>query len=284
MPQAPPSAIKAYENLKFLASRDARVLRILSEYLEPLARFRRFKVKDTIVFFGSSRAQEPEAARRALREARAAVRAASHPRRSQRKAVAAAERAVKMSRYYQDALELSGRLTRWSKSLQGTSHRFLVCSGGGPGIMEAANRGAAQEKGRSVGLGISLPDEPANNDYISRELAFEFHYFFMRKFWFFYPAKAMVIFPGGFGTLDEAMEILTLIQTRKSSKKLPLVLYGPQYWKQVLNLRAMVDWGTISSGDLDLLHFSDSPAEAFEYLRRELTAAHLKPERASRGR
>ncbi len=276
------SPLKAYESLDFLHSRDARVLRILAEYLEPLHRFRRHKVKDTIVFFGSARTPEPDDARRALRDARAALKGARRPSAALRESVASAERQLKMSRYYRDARELARHVTAWSKSLKGTSHRFLVCSGGGPGIMEAANRGAAEAKGQTVGLGISLPMEPANNPYISRELAFEFHYFFMRKFWFFYPAKAMVVFPGGFGTLDECMEILTLIQTRKSSKKIPFLLYGKSYWSEVLNFDAMVRWGTISPEDLELFRFVDTPEEAFQYLRDRLTESHLKPG-ASRG-
>lgn len=268
---------KAYENLDFLNTRDARVLRILAEYLEPLNRFRRHKVKDTIVFFGSARTRDPEDARRALREARTAVKNTRRPSAAQRASVSTAERELKMSRYYRDARELAHRLTEWSKSLQGTSHRFLICSGGGPGIMEAANRGAAEAKGQTVGLGISLPMEPANNPYISPELAFEFHYFFMRKFWFFYPAKAMVVFPGGFGTLDEFMEILTLIQTGKSTKKVPFLLYGKSYWSEVLNFEAMVRWGTISREDLKLFRFVDSPEEAFQYLSDQLTELYLKP-------
>jgi uncharacterized protein (TIGR00730 family) len=277
MAKRPTAATKAYKNLDFLTSRDARVLRILSEYLEPLHRFRRHKVKDTIVFFGSARTLEPQQARQALTDARAKLDAAADPAKRLRDAVSAAQRQVEMSRYYRDAQELARRLTEWSKSLQGTSHRFLVCSGGGPGIMEAANRGAAEAKGRTVGLGISLPKEPANNPYISRELAFEFHYFFMRKFWFFYPAKAMVVFPGGFGTLDECMEILTLIQTRKSSKNIPFVLYGESFWREVVDFEAMVRWGTISRDDLGLFRFVDDPQEAFEYLRDRLTESHLKP-------
>ncbi len=277
------SPLKAYESLDFLHSRDARVLRILAEYLEPLHRFRRHKVKDTIVFFGSARTPEPDDARQALREARAALKGARRPSAALRKSVTSAERQLKMSRYYRDARELARRVTAWSKSLKGTSHRFLVCSGGGPGIMEAANRGAAEAKGQTVGLGISLPMEPAHNPYISRELAFEFHYFFMRKFWFFYPAKAMVVFPGGFGTLDECMEILTLIQTRKSSKKIPFLLYGKSYWSEVLNFDAMVRWGTISPQDLELFRFVDTPEEAFRYLRQQLTESHLKPGASRRG-
>jgi uncharacterized protein (TIGR00730 family) len=277
MSKEPYSPLKAYHNLDFLNSADARTLRILSEYLEPMYRFRRRKVKDTIVFFGSARAQEPAEARRALREARAALKEASRPVKALRLAVERAQSQVKLSRYYQDAQELARLLTEWSKSLHGTSRRFLVCSGGGPGIMEAANRGAAEARGRTVGLGISLPAEPTSNPYISRELAFEFHYFFMRKFWFFYPAKAMVVFPGGFGTLDEAMEILTLIQTRKSSKKIPFVFYGASFWREVIDFDALVRWGTIGPKDLDLFRFADDPREAFVFLRDRLTETHLTP-------
>ena len=276
-------AVKAYKNLPFLASKGARELRILSEYLEPLQRFREHKVKDTIVFFGSARTPEPATARENLQQARKSLKNASRQTRALKGAVSTAERQVKMSRYYRDAQELARLMTEWSKSLKGTAHRFIVSSGGGPGIMEAANRGAAEAKGRTVGLGISLPKEPANNQYISHDLAFEFHYFFMRKFWFFYPAKAMVVFPGGFGTLDECMEILTLIQTRKSSKEIPFLLYGKSYWSEVLNFDAMVRWGTISPQDLELFRFVDTPEEAFRYLRQQLTESHLKPGASRRG-
>jgi len=263
--------LKAYKNRDFLNSKEARSLRILSEYIEPLARFRRQRVEDTIVFFGSARIVESVVAKEALRSARAALKGATRPTRAQRAALAEAEARAGLSRYYDEAVELARRLTEWSKSLTGSRHRFLVCSGGGPGIMEAANRGAAEARGRTVGLGISLPFEQSGNKYISRELAFEFHYFFMRKFWFFYLAKAMVIFPGGFGTLDEAMEILTLIQTRKSTKQIPILFYGKPYWDEVLDLKAMARWGTISSSDLELVRFADSADDAFTYLRDTLT-------------
>ena len=277
MAQSEGGPSKAYQNLEFLNGRDGRTLRILSEYLEPLARFNKFRVEDTIVFFGSARICEPARARERLRETRAVLAAARRPTRRLGQEVERAQAAVRMSRYYDEAVELAGLLTAWSKSLKGSKHRFLVCSGGGPGIMEAANRGAASERGRSVGLGISLPFEQTGNPYISRELAFEFHYFFMRKFWFVYLAKAMVIFPGGFGTLDEMMEILTLIQTRKSTKRIPIVVYGTRYWKKVLNFDAMVEFGTISRADLELFRFADTPQAAFDYLRDELTDAYLRP-------
>jgi hypothetical protein len=258
---------KAYKNLDFLNSRDARTLRILSEYLEPQARFARYRVKDTVVFFGSARALPPEQAEERMRAARAG---------GDRDTISRAEAALRLARYYEDARQLARRMTEWSKGLAPNNHRrFIVCSGGGPGIMEAANRGASEASGISIGLGISLPVEPTMNPYITRELAFEFHYFFMRKFWFVYLAKALVVFPGGFGTLDELVELLTLVQTRKSTKKVPIVLYGREFWEDVLRFDALVKWGTISPGDLELFRITDTVDEAFEHLRAELTARWL---------
>lgn len=253
--------VKAYENQAFLGSPDARVLRILSEYLEPHARFRELAVRDTIVVFGSARILSREKAETLLAEARA-----------NGGDVAAAERALHMSRYYEAARELSARLTTWSKSLQGSERRFVICSGGGPGIMEAANRGASEAKGVNIGLNISLPFEQEENPWITRRLGFEFHYFFMRKYWFAYLAKAIVVMPGGFGTLDEFMEIVTLVQTLKIKKKLPIVLFGTEFWSEVLNFEPLIRWGTISPGDLDLFLRTDSIDEAFDFLTRELEA------------
>lgn len=256
---------KAYTNHDFLMSRDARPLRILAEYLEPLARFGRYRVADTVVFFGSARAPSPEETEKDLAAARAGGNAA---------ALLKAQQGAKLARYYDDARGLAFRMTEWSKSLSKTNRRFIVCSGGGPGIMEAANRGASDAHGISIGLGISLPFEATANPYITRELGFEFHYFFMRKFWFVYLAKALVVFPGGFGTFDELFELLTLVQTHKSSKRMPIVLYGREFWHEVLNLDALVRWGTISEHDLSLFHVADSPDDAFEYLRHELVALY----------
>ena len=252
---------KAYKNEEFLMSRDARALRILSEYLEPQSRFARYRVADTVVFFGSARALPMEQAQKALVEAKGTGDAT---------AVERAECVVQLARYYEDARALSRMMTEWSKSLSKSSRRFLVCSGGGPGIMEAANRGASDAHGISIGLGISLPSEPSTNDFITREMEFEFHYFFMRKFWFVYLAKALVVFPGGFGTMDELFELLTLIQTQKSSKHMPIVLYGREFWNDVVKFDALIRWGTISASDLSLFHVADSPDEAFEYLKHEL--------------
>jgi len=252
---------KAYKNSDFMMGRDARPLRILSEYLEPQARFARYRIADTVVFFGSARALPHDLATEELANAKLS---------GNETAIAKAEQGILLARYYEDARALAHKMTEWSKSLSKTSRRFIVCSGGGPGIMEAANRGASEAHGISIGLGISLPFEASKNPYITRELSFEFHYFFMRKFWFVYLAKALVVFPGGFGTFDELFELLTLVQTRKSSKKMPIVLYGKDFWRSVVDLDALMRWGTISATDLSLFHVADSPDEAFDYLKREL--------------
>ncbi len=244
--------VKAYKNLEFLNSPDGRVVRMISEYQEPLRRFRRNRIKDTIVIFGSARAKAPEDAKR---DADGGVRL--------------------LDRNYEDARRLTYLLTNWSKGLGGGSRRFTVCSGGGPGIMEAANRGASEAGGETVGLGISIPNEQSSNPYISHELNFEFHYFFIRKFWFVYLSKAFVVFPGGFGTMDELFEILTLVQTQKVTKTLPIVLYGSEYWNEVINIDAMARYGTISSGDRDLVKVLDTPDETFEYLSKELKRLYL---------
>jgi uncharacterized protein (TIGR00730 family) len=251
---------RAYKSAAFMGSRHARPLRILAEYLHPESRFETFRISDTIVFFGSSRIKPREQAAAALERARAAGGD-----------VAAAEQAFAMSRYYEDCRELARRLTEWSKGLEQRRRRFVVCSGGGPGIMEAANRGASEAKGINVGLGISLPTEQCGNRYTTRHLAFEFHYFFMRKFWLVYLAKALVAFPGGFGTLDEFFEVMTLVQTRKLRKQMPIVLYGGEFWDQVMNLEAMVHLGTVDSEDLTLFHKTDSVEDAFTWITRELT-------------
>jgi uncharacterized protein (TIGR00730 family) len=251
---------KAYQDTRFLESKDARALRILAEYMEPLYRFQRHNVQDTVVFMGSARLLAEEAAKAALAEAERAGLG-----------IETAQTALRLSIYYEAARDLARRLTAWSKKLDREERRFVVCTGGGPGIMEAANRGASEARGLNVGLTISIPDEEFDNPYVSRELHFHFHYFFMRKFWFIYLAKAVVLFPGGFGTLDELFEILTLVQTRKTRKRMPIVLFGAEYWDEVINFDALVKYGTISSADLDLFRRTDSVDEAYDIITKGLT-------------
>ncbi|MEK9677792.1 MAG: LOG family protein [Rhodospirillaceae bacterium] len=258
--------VKAYKNLDFLNSRAARSIRIQAEYLEPEVRFEKYGIKDTIVFFGSARFKSKK-------EAEALLAAA----RKSGEGLETAERDVRMSRFYEDARELSKRLTIWSKEL-GDEHnrRFVVCTGGGPGIMEAANRGASEAKGINIGLNISLPFEQHDNPYITRELCFEFHYFFMRKFWFLYPAKTVIVFPGGFGTMDELFEVLTLDQTGKLTKQINIVLYGKDYWDRVGDFDTFLEYGTISPEDVELFTITDSVDEAFEIVTTDLMENALK--------
>src|SRR5438876_4126824 len=265
----------AYLYPEFLESAEARPIRILSEYLEPLRRFKQQKIQDTVVFFGSARIASRARAERALATLRArGVRSADEQYLAELKKT---RKALEGARYYEEARELARLLTAWSLSLQSEHHRFVVTSGGGPGIMEAANRGAREAGGKTIGLNIRLPFEQDANPYITDGLHFEFHYFFMRKFWFAYLSKALVVFPGGFGTLDEMFEILTLVQTDKLSKKIGVVLYGREYWEQVLDLRPMAEWGAIAEKDLELFNYFDTPVEAFEFLRDHLIAHHLEP-------
>ncbi|HEX4032654.1 MAG TPA: TIGR00730 family Rossman fold protein [Terracidiphilus sp.] len=295
--EAPPPLVAAplaYENPAFLNSADGRLIRIVSEYLEPLARFRHEQIQDTVVFFGSARFRGRDEADHALelldntgstrpapseeQPARAPDIAAGKASDLQRKRAVAA---VEMARYYEDARRLSQLLTRWAMNIPSRKRRFVVTSGGGPGIMEAANRGAHEVGGKTIGLNIRLPFEQAPNPYITPALNFEFHYFFMRKLWFAYLSKALVVFPGGFGTIDEMFEILTLAQTRKLAKKITVVIYGSDYWKKVLNLDALVDSGAISPKDIELFQFADTPEEAFEMLRHGLTQNYLAAEVAA---
>ena len=255
MVDSPYPPVQAYLNKHFIEGREGRPLRILSEYVEPDARFEAQNVEDTIIFFGSARTLPKDVAEEKLREAQ-----------KNNGDVKRAEMDLHMSRYYEDSRELGRRLTEWSKGLEGTKKRFVLCTGGGPGIMEAGNRGASEANGLNMGFNITLPFEQHQNPYITRQLSFEFRYFFMRKFWFMYLAKAMVAFPGGFGTMDELFEALTLIQTEKVSKKLPILLYGKEFWDDVMNLDALVKYGTISPEDLELFHFTDSVDEAYDYL------------------
>jgi len=251
---------RAYRNRAFLNSKEARALRILAEYLEPKARFERLRVDDTIVFMGSARTLSREQAEARLRSAEAGEGDLERARME-----------LRMSAYYEAARELAYRLTLWSKDLDPEGERrFVVCTGGGPGIMEAANRGAAEARGMNVGLTISIPVEEFDNPYVTRELAFHFHYFFMRKFWFAYLAKAVIVFPGGFGTLDELFELLTLVQTHKMTKPMPIVLFGTEYWREVIDFDALVRHGTISPPDVNLVYRTDSVDEAYEWVVRQL--------------
>ncbi len=263
----------AYRDHEFLDSDEARPLRILAEYLEPLSRFQAQNIQDTVVFFGSARVHSRHRAEQAL--LRLIRRVGGGGESDER--VAQRRKAVEWSRYYEEARELAGLLTGWSLTLGSTPHRFVVTSGGGPGIMEAANRGAKEAGGKTIGLNIRLPSEQGPNPYITEGLHFEFRYFFMRKFWFAYLAKALVIFPGGFGTLDEMAEILTLMQTEKLAKQIQIILYGADYWNRILNFEPLLEWGAIDASDMRLLDRANTPQEAFEMLKGHLTAHHLEP-------
>jgi uncharacterized protein (TIGR00730 family) len=269
-----PMSKLAYQDPKFMDSISARPLRILAEYFDPMKRLRQANVGDTVVMFGSARIQPRD---RALKDL-ARIRKLARGRRSGewRTKVSAARSIVDMSRYYEEARELSRRITSWSMTLGTHPKRFVVCSGGGPGIMEAANRGAAEAGGSSVGLSIQLPHEQWPNPYITPELNFCFHYFFMRKLWFAQIAKALIVFPGGFGTMDELWEMLTLMQTGKLSSHHLILIYGRQYWDKVLNWRHMVRTGTISEHEYKVLQFADTVDEAFDHIRADLEENHLR--------
>jgi uncharacterized protein (TIGR00730 family) len=283
----------AYENSEFINSPDGRMFRMMAEYSEPMARFRRQRIEDTVVFFGSARFRALDEASKALELLENTGSIAPAPPSEQPASPDEVERgeasdvklrlaasAVEMARYYEDARKLAGMLTSWAKTLPGRRHRFVVTSGGGPGIMEAANRGAYEAGGKSIGLNIKLPFEQYPNPYITPELNFEFHYFFMRKYWFAYLAKALVVFPGGFGTLDEMFELLTLSQTQKLAKKITILIYGPDYWKNVINLNLLAEKGAIAMKDRDLFQYVDTPEEAFEMLKAGLMENHPDLERS----
>ena len=265
------SAPVAYDNEAFLHRPDGRIIRMLAEYQEPLARFRREQIQDTVVFFGSARFQ----GRKIAAETLAAVGEKNTSPEQLERDLKRAQANVDMARYYEDARKLAYMLTKWSITIPARRHRFVVTTGGGPGIMEAANLGAHEAGGKSIGLNIQLPFEQHPNQFITPSLNFQFHYFFMRKFWFAYLAKGLVIFPGGFGTMDELFEILTLAQTEKLAKKILVIIYGSEYWNKIINFQAFVDAGTVSPEDLDLFKIADNPEEAFEFLRIGLASHHL---------
>jgi uncharacterized protein (TIGR00730 family) len=270
----PPKVSLAYLDRKFMSGSPARPLRILAEYIDPFTRLQHEGVADTIVMFGSARILSRE---RALARRERTRRSVGRRRdAASRQRLRSARDAVTMSRYYEEARQLASRITAWSLTLGERPRRFVICSGGGPGIMEAANRGAAEAGGKTIGLGIELPHEQRSNAYISRELDFNFHYFFMRKLWFAQIAKALIVFPGGFGTMDELWEMLTLMQTGKLGPRHLILIYGRRYWDRVLNWRQMVRWGTIDQREYGLLQFADTVDEAFDRVKSGLVKYHLR--------
>ena len=265
---------KAYNNFEFLNSPSARTIRILTEMVEPRERLRKHKIHNTVVFFGSARTLPRTEARKRLKAIEQKIKKRSTPKL--RKDLEIAQSNLIASNYYEDAVELSAKLTRWFKQPKIRKSNYHICTGGGPGIMEAANRGAAKAGGKSIGLNINLPMEQEPNPYQTKDISFEFHYFFIRKFWFFYLSKAMIVFPGGFGTFDEFFELLTLIQTQKTKKHMPIVLYGKDFWNEVVNLPALAKWGMISPKDLKLFKICDDVDTAYKYLQTEILKHHHK--------
>ncbi len=268
--------LKAYKNLDFLKSEKARFIRILCELFEPEERFKENGVENTIVLFGSARTKPLQEAEAQLKSINALIAEAPEPDEALLKQRKQAEIDLKSSKYYEAARELSAKLTEWSQGLP-EKDRLFICSGGGPGIMEAANRGAFEAEGRSVGLGISLPFEQRVNDYISKELQFEFKYFFIRKYWFVMLAKSLVAFPGGFGTLDELFETLTLMQTKKVNGKAPIVLFGKEFWDELIDFNTLAKWGMISEDDLNYIHITDSVEDAFQFVVTQVQKLQEEP-------
>ncbi len=271
--------VKAYKNKDFLNSSPARLIRILSEMIEPAARFRKYSVKDTVVFFGSSRIFPRGVTSLKLKKIKKEMKEIKKPTPALKSRYEQAKREAAMSRYYDDARLLARRLTHYFKGLRKKGKNFMICSGGGPGIMAAGNQGAKMAGGKSVGLNISIPVEQPPNPYQTRDLAFEFHYFFIRKFWFFYLSKALVVFPGGFGTMDELFELLTLAQTGKHKRPLPVILFGRDYWQRVINFDEMRKWGTISAGDLKFFKIFDNVDETFYYLKEQINKHFINKDR-----
>lgn len=267
--------LKAYENIDFLNSSDGRIIRLLSEYLQPQSKFKKYKIIDTIVFFGSARLKSKKDSLSEVKKFNTINPKTKYLAENLRQS----QQLLKMSKYYEDAVELSKRLTEWSLSLETDSNRFIICSGGGPGIMEAANKGAKLAGGYSIGLNISIPFEQFVNKYVTKDLSFEFHYFFMRKFWFAYLAKALIVFPGGFGTMDEFFEILTLIQTEKIRKKMLLMVYDEKYWKSIIDFEELVNNGVVSKSDLNRFTFCSNVDEAFHQIVKYFERNYLRVEK-----
>jgi uncharacterized protein (TIGR00730 family) len=267
-----------HEDQEFLESTPARPLRIMAEYLQPLMQLKKENIGDTIVIFGSARIESRDTAlsRYTRLKNRKTAKLGAKASAAHRLAFSNAKSALEMSRYYEEARELSHKITSWASSLGPKPRRFVICSGGGPGIMEAANRGAYEAGGKSIGLSIELPHEQFSNPYISPELSLNFHYFFMRKLWFAQIAKALIVFPGGFGTMDELWEMMTLLQTGKLSKNNMILIYGRRYWEQVLNFRAMVRWGMINPEEFKLIQFADTVDEAFDKIRAGMEKYHME--------
>ncbi len=266
----PERATKAYDNPKFLHSSEARTIRMMAEYLYPQQQFINKKVHKTIIFFGSARIQSTEFYNNKLNILNEVkTKFIGEKLNEIEQEIEHIKKMQKSAKYYDEARKLSRLIAEWSQTLP-KKERYHICTGGGPGIMEAANRGAVEGGAKSIGLNISLPFEQFPNPYLSKGLNFEFHYFFMRKLWFVMLAHGMIVFPGGFGTLDELMEVITLKQTHKTTKPLPIILYSSDFWNKLINFDYLVELGTISKNDLNLFTFADTPEEAFEYLKNEL--------------
>jgi uncharacterized protein (TIGR00730 family) len=264
---------KTYNNPDFLNSPAARQIRILCELTAPKVRFEENQIENTIVFFGSARSVSSAQAQEELR----AIKKATGPQDARfEQRLAKARAGIRLAHYYDASKQLAQKLTEWSQTIEPARKRFYICSGGGPGMMEAANRGSLDAGGESIGLNISLPFEQAPNPYQTPRVSFEFHYFFIRKFWFAYLAKGLVVFPGGFGTMDELFELLTLLQTRKVVKHIPIILFGRDFWERVFNFEALLEWGVISDQDLGLFQYFDDVDEAFQYLKTTLTREYLE--------
>ncbi|MDT8445724.1 MAG: LOG family protein [bacterium] len=264
-----------YLNEDFLRSPEARHIRILSEIAGPAQRYEREEIKNTIVFFGSARSLPQDEAEANLEAVAELVNRAELQSDELQERYQTAQMDLKLSYYYEAARSLAKKLTEWSNSIVQKEKRFIVCSGGGPGMMEAANRGADEGHGPSIGMNIVLPFEQDPNPYQTGKLSFEFHYFFIRKFWFAYLAKGLVVFPGGFGTMDELFELLTLMQTGKLQKQIPIVLYGKEFWTDFLNFDALLKWQVISKKDLELFKIIDEVDEAFDYIKNFVTEEFL---------